>query len=80
MRPRLPVSLVAGLALTTLFVLAALLSLIWTPHAVESLNIAARLQPPSGTPSPIPMPTATMATAIEVRAPTISIDSMSRPK
>ena len=47
MRTRLPVSLVAGLALTTLFVLAALLSLIWTPHAVESLNIAARLQPPS---------------------------------
>ena len=35
---------------------------------------------PSGTPSPSPMPTATSATAIEVRAPTISIDRMSRPK
>ncbi len=34
---------------------------------------------PSGTPTAMPMPTATMATAIEVRAPTISIDSMSRP-
>ena len=35
---------------------------------------------PSGTPSPSPMPTATNATAMEVRAPTISIDRMSRPK
>ena len=30
-----PLTLVAGLALTALFVAAALLSLIWTPHAVE---------------------------------------------
>ena len=28
----------------------------------------------------MPMPTATSATAIETRAPTISIDSTSRPK
>ena len=35
MRPRLPVTLVAGLALTALFAAAALLSLVWTPHAVE---------------------------------------------
>ncbi len=35
---------------------------------------------PSGTPKPMPMPTATSATAIELRAPTMIIDSMSRPK
>ena len=34
---------------------------------------------PSGTPTPMPMPTATSATAIEIRAPTIIIDSTSRP-
>ncbi len=42
MTARLPLTLVAGLALTAVFVAAALLSLVWTPHAVESLNIAAR--------------------------------------
>ncbi|MEC7237913.1 MAG: ABC transporter permease [Pseudomonadota bacterium] len=41
-----PPGLVVGAMLTLLFVLAALVSLVWTPHAVESLNIAARLQPP----------------------------------
>ena len=35
---------------------------------------------PRGTPSPMPMPTATNATASEVRAPTMIIDSKSRPK
>ena len=34
---------------------------------------------PRGTPKPMPMPTATSATAIEVRAPTMTIDRMSRP-
>ena len=47
MTARFPLTLVAGLALTAVFVAAALLSLFWTPHAVESLNIAARLQPTS---------------------------------
>ena len=47
MTARLPLTLVAGLALTAVFVAAALLSLVWTPHAVEALNIAARLQPAS---------------------------------
>ena len=47
MTARLPLTLVVGLALTAVFVAAALLSLVWTPHAVESLNIAARLQPAS---------------------------------
>ena len=47
MTARFPLTLVAGLALTAVFVAAALLSLVWTPHAVESLNIAARLQPAS---------------------------------
>ena len=34
---------------------------------------------PSGTPMPVPMPTATNDTAIEVPAPRMIIDSMSRP-
>ena len=42
MTARLPLTLVAGLVLTALFVVAAMLSLVWTPHGVESLNIAAR--------------------------------------
>lgn len=41
-----PVSLILGLCLTLLFVLAALISFIWTPHEVEALNIAAKLQKP----------------------------------
>lgn len=41
-----PVSLILGLCLTLLFVLAALISFIWTPHEVEVLNIAAKLQNP----------------------------------
>ena len=45
MTARFPLTLVAGLALTAVFVAAALLSLVWTPHAVESLNIPERLQP-----------------------------------
>ena len=35
---------------------------------------------PSGTPTTMPIPTATIATASEVRAPTMSIESVSRPK
>ena len=35
---------------------------------------------PSGTPKLKPMPTATTATAIDVRAPTMIIEKMSRPK
>ena len=35
---------------------------------------------PSGMPSAIPIPTASTATPMEVRAPTISIDSTSLPK
>jgi hypothetical protein len=35
---------------------------------------------PNGTPKSTPMPTATNATAIDVRAPTIIIDSISLPK
>jgi peptide/nickel transport system permease protein len=40
-------SLILGAALSALFVLAAALSYLWTPADVETLNIAARLQPPS---------------------------------
>lgn len=36
-----------GAAITLVFALAALLSLVWTPHDVADLDIAARLQPPS---------------------------------
>ena len=46
--------------------------------STEPRRAAARS--PRGTPATIPIPTATTATAIEVRAPTISIDRMSRPK
>ncbi|RME16143.1 MAG: ABC transporter permease [Alphaproteobacteria bacterium] len=45
MRGRL--QLAAGGALTGLFVLAALVSLVWTPHDVASLSIGDRLLPPS---------------------------------
>lgn len=44
----LPRSLVLGAALTAVFALAALVSLVWTPYAVDGMNIAARLQPPGG--------------------------------
>jgi len=43
---KLPIALTLGLCLTIVFVLAALLSLIWTPYPVEVLDIAARLKPP----------------------------------
>lgn len=46
---QLPIALYVGLVLTTIFGIAALLSFIWTPFSVESLNIAARLRPPSAT-------------------------------
>ena len=44
-----PVQLVAGAVLAGLFVALALLSFLWTPHPVEALVIADRLQPPSAT-------------------------------
>jgi len=37
-----------GALLAGLCVLAALLSLVWTPHPVEGIDISARLQPPGG--------------------------------
>ncbi|MGA1210123.1 MAG: ABC transporter permease, partial [Gemmobacter sp.] len=37
-----------GALLTGLCVAAALVSLIWTPHPVEGVDIPARLQPPGG--------------------------------
>ncbi|MDJ0631370.1 MAG: ABC transporter permease [Rhodobacter sp.] len=43
---RLPAQLWAGAALSGVFVAAALISLIWTPHPVEGMNIAARLKVP----------------------------------
>ncbi|WP_227284317.1 ABC transporter permease [Boseongicola sp. H5] len=45
---RLPVSLLLGAALSAGFLAAALLSFVWTPHDVESLVIANRLQPAGG--------------------------------
>lgn len=43
---RLPVSFVLGAALSAVFVAAALLSFVWTPYDVETLNVAARMQGP----------------------------------
>ena len=40
-------SLMFGLAITLVFVVAALVSLVWTPYDVTKLSIATRLQPPS---------------------------------
>ncbi len=45
---RLPATIWIGLALTAVFVLAALVSLVWTPYEVEALNIRARMAPPGG--------------------------------
>ena len=40
-------NLVIGLAMTSVFTIAALVSLFWTPYDVTSLNIAQKLKPPS---------------------------------
>ena len=40
-------NLILGGALSAIFVVAALLSFVWTPQSVEAMNIAGRLQPPS---------------------------------
>jgi peptide/nickel transport system permease protein len=44
---RLPVPLIFGAALSSVFLAMALLSFVWTPHDVEQLVIASRLQPSS---------------------------------
>ena len=44
---KLPVALVLGACLTMVFLLAATISLVWTPHPVDALNIANKLRPPS---------------------------------
>jgi peptide/nickel transport system permease protein len=41
-------NLAIGAALAALFLVAAALSFLWTPHDVTELDIARRLQPPSG--------------------------------
>ncbi|QPH56190.1 ABC transporter permease [Pontivivens ytuae] len=43
----MPRSLIAGGLVTALFALLALVSFVWTPHDVEALNIASRMQGPS---------------------------------
>lgn len=45
---RVPATLLAGTALSAVFVLAALISLVWVPHDVTELVIANRLQPAGG--------------------------------
>lgn len=47
MRPPLPKSLLIGAALSAIFVLAALVSFIWTPYDVGTMAIPERLQTPS---------------------------------
>ncbi|PRX31968.1 peptide/nickel transport system permease protein [Meinhardsimonia xiamenensis] len=44
---RLPVQMTLGAALSAVFVLAALVSFVWTPYGVEGLAIARRMAPPS---------------------------------
>lgn len=44
---RLPVPLILGAVLSSVFLAMALLSFVWTPHDVEQLVIANRLQPAS---------------------------------
>lgn len=46
---RVPLSLLAGAAISALVLAAAALSLVWVPHDVASLDIAMKLKPP-GTP------------------------------
>jgi peptide/nickel transport system permease protein len=46
---RLPKALVIGATISTVFIAVALLSLVWTPHAVTGVSIAERLQPPTAT-------------------------------
>ena len=46
---RLPVQLILGAALTSVFVAAALVSFVWVPHDVAQLAISDKLQPPSAT-------------------------------
>lgn len=45
---KLPTVLVAGAAMSAFFLAAALLSFVWTPYPVETLNISARLRPVGG--------------------------------
>jgi len=45
---RLPVTIWIGGALTLVFVLGALISFLWTPFDVETLNIRSRMEPPGG--------------------------------
>ncbi len=44
---RLPLTLWIGAALSAVFALAALVSFLWTPYAVDGMMIASRLQAPS---------------------------------
>jgi peptide/nickel transport system permease protein len=44
---RLPPALVIGGTLSGLFVIVAIVSLVWSPHPVTGISIATRLQPPS---------------------------------
>ncbi len=46
-RGRTSVSLLIGLAVTALLVAVALMSLVWTPHPVDAMDIPAKLQGPS---------------------------------
>jgi peptide/nickel transport system permease protein len=108
-----------GAAITLVFVLAALISFVWTPYDYLLQNIPNKLKPPSaehwlgtdhfgrdifsmimvgartsiavafiavtvamviGVPTAAPIPTASSATAIELRAPTMIIENVSRPK
>ncbi len=42
-------SLVVGTLLVSVFLLAALISLVWLPHDITGMNISSRMKPPDGT-------------------------------
>ncbi|MEL6206252.1 MAG: ABC transporter permease [Pseudomonadota bacterium] len=44
----MPVALTIGAGLTAVFLVAALISLVWTPYDVASLSVSDRFAPPSG--------------------------------
>jgi len=44
---RFPMAFYVGATITLVIMMMALLSFVWTPYAVETLNIAQKLQPPS---------------------------------
>ena len=86
---RLPLQLWVGAGLTLVFVGAALISLVWTPYAVDSLAIAQKLMTPNaafwlGTDhfgrDILSMLMVGARVSIAVAVVAVGIDKISRPK